>query len=133
MNILLDTHILLWAAAGRLPKKAECLVTDGENILFFSSVSIWEIAMKSELGRNDFSIDIHILYRELIEHQYRELSVMARHAIMAQSLPNIHKDPFDRLLLAQATVEGYYLLTSDYIMKKYPGPIIYIPSTTESC
>ena len=132
MNLLLDTHMLLWAAAGRLPAKAERLVTDGGNILFFSPASMWEIVIKSGLGRDDFSVDCDVLYRELLDHQYRELYVSSRHTLMVKSLPLLHKDPFDRMLLAQATVEGCYLLTSDRMLKEYPGPVVHIPSQEKS-
>lgn len=128
MNILLDTHMLLWAAAGRLPDKAEDLVTDGGNILYFSPVSMWEIVIKSGLGRRDFSVDADILYRGLLDHQYRELPVTSRHTLMVKSPPLLHKDPFDRMLPAQAIVEGYSLLTADHILKEYLGPIVYIPA-----
>ena len=102
-------------------------MTDGGNILYFSPVSVWEIVIKSGLGRDDFSVDVDVLYRGLLDHQYRELPVTGRHALMVKSLPPLHKDPFDRMLLAQATVEGCCLLTADHILKEYPGPVVYIP------
>lgn len=103
-------------------------MTDGGNILYFSPMNIWEIVIKSGLGRDDFSVDVDVLYRSLLEHQYRELPVTSRYALMVKSLPPLHKDPFGRMLLAQATVEGCYSLTAKHFLKEYPGPVIYIPS-----
>ena len=126
MKLLLDTHMLLWAAAGTLPKEAEKMVTDGNNTLYFSPASIWEIGIKKSLGRNDFKIDPEILRRGLLDNQYIELSITSLHTLGINDLPPIHKDPFDRILLAQAKAEGVSLLTSDNIFREYPGPIIFI-------
>lgn len=122
---LLDTHILLWAAAGSLPPKAREIILDKQNELFFSPASIWEIDIKNALGRVDFRIDPEVLYRELLDHGYIELPISGRHALMAGALPPIHKDPFDRMLLAQAKSEGIRLLTSDATMLKYQAPILF--------
>lgn len=124
---LLDTHILLWAAAGELPAKAESIILDRRNRLFFSSASIWEISIKTRLGRLDFRIDPDVFYRELLKHGYAELSITGAHALMAGSLPSIHKDPFDRMLMAQAIMEGARLLTSDSMLLKYQAPIEFTP------
>ena len=126
MKLLLDTHMLLWAAAGILPKDAEKMVIDGDNMLFFSPVSIWEIGIKKSLGRNDFKVDPEVLRRGLLDNQYREIPITSLHALAANELPQIHKDPFDRMLLAQAKAEGISLLTSDSIFREYPGPVIFI-------
>ena len=126
MKLLLDTHMLLWAAAGTLPKNAEKMVTDGNNSLYFSSASIWEIGIKKNLGRNDFKVDPEVLRRGLLDNQYQELPITSLHALAVNDLPRIHKDPFDRMLLAQAKAEGISLLTSDIIFRKYPGPVLFI-------
>ncbi len=126
MKLLLDTHILLWSAAGKLPKEAEKLLIDGDNTLYFSSASIWEIGIKKGLGKHDFTIDPEVLRRGLLDNQYWELSISSLHALAANDLPLLHKDPFDRILLAQAKVEGISFLTSDKIFRKYPGPVIFI-------
>jgi PIN domain nuclease of toxin-antitoxin system len=126
MKLLLDTHILLWSAAGVLPKDAEKLLIDGDNTLYFSSASIWEIGIKRGLERSDFRIDPEVLRRGLLDNQYCELSITSVHALAANDLPLIHKDPFDRILLAQAKVEGISFLTSDKIFRKYSGPILFI-------
>ena len=125
--MLLDTHMLLWAAAGTLPKDAEKMVADGNNTLYFSPVSIWEIGIKKSLGRSDFKVDPEILRRGLLENQHQELPITSLHALAAGELPQIHKDPFDRMLLAQAKAEGMSLLTSDSTLCGYPGPVIFIP------
>jgi len=125
MKLLLDTHFLLWAAAGTLPKTAEKMLTDGNNTLYFSPVSIWEIVVKKSLGRNDFKVDPEVLRRSLLDNQYLELPVTSRHALVIADLPHIHKDPFDRMLLAQAKADGISLLTSDSVLHEYSGPVIF--------
>ena len=126
MKLLLDTHMLLWAAAGSLPEKAESLVLDAENTLYFSPASIWEIGIKRNLGRNDFRVDPEVLRRGLLDNQYNELCITSLHALAANDLPMLHKDPFDRMLLAQAKSEGMFLLTADAALREYPGPILYV-------
>ena len=132
MKILLDTHILIWAAAGTLPKEVVPYIADPGNILFFSAVNVWETVIKKGLGRPDFQIDPYALYRGCLDNGYNELDITSRHVMATGELPQIHKDPFDRLLLAQARIEGAYLLTSDKKLSSYsgdPGDIIYIPSS----
>ncbi|WP_397421213.1 type II toxin-antitoxin system VapC family toxin [Phenylobacterium sp.] len=125
MNLLLDTHLLLWAAGApdRLPAAARDLVEDPGNILIFSVASLWEIAIKRGLGRNDFRVDPRLLRRGLIDNGYVELAITSEHVVAVDSLPPLHRDPFDRLLIAQATAEGVTLLTSDKALAAYPGPI----------
>lgn len=122
MNLLLDTHVLLWAA-GRpdlLSPRARSLIEDPDNQLLFSTLSIWEVSIKHSLGRTDFRVDAGVLRLKLIEAAYSEVTITSAHAIAVGSLPFIHKDPFDRLLVAQAIVEGLTLLTADGIVAKYP-------------
>jgi len=126
VKLLLDTHLLLWAAAGTLPKDAEEIVTDSENTLYFSPASIWEIGIKKSLGRSDFKVDPEVLRRGLLDSQYQELPITSIHALAAADLPPIHKDPFDRMLLAQAKASGITLLTSDGALRGYPGPVLFI-------
>ncbi len=125
MTFLLDTHLILWAAldADRLSATARKLLSDPENELFFSVASLWEIAIKSSLNRPDFHVDSRVLRRELLGHDYNELQVTGEHVTAVLDLPAIHKDPFDRILVAQALAEGIALLTSDHRVKKYPGTI----------
>ncbi len=122
MRLLIDTHLLLWAAgqSARLSPLARSLIADPENELLFSAASLWEIAIKAGLGRADFRVDAALLRRGLLNNAYRELAITGEHAVAVMDLPMIHKDPFDRLLLAQSTVEGVTLLTSDPIMTQYP-------------
>lgn len=126
MKILLDTHILLWAAVDKLPLKALHYIEDRTNTLLFSPVSIWEIILKRELCRADFIIDPASLYNGLLNAGYEELSVTGRHTLLVGALPMLHNDPFDRILLAQAASEGIPFLTADKTVSQYPGSIIFV-------
>jgi PIN domain nuclease of toxin-antitoxin system len=125
MKLLLDTRLLLWAAAsdGNLPAEAIVLIDAPENELIFSVASIWEVTIKNGLGRDDFRADPHLLRRGLLDNGYIELPIGGEHPLAASRLPGHHKDPFDRLLIAQAMVEGITLLTADPLVARYPGPI----------
>lgn len=125
MKLLADSHILLWAAIspGKLSAAARALLLDPENELYFSAANIWEIAIKNALGRADFQIDAASLHQGLLENGYKELPVMSTHGIAAAGLPPIHKDPFDRILIAQAATEQMLFLTSDLTVAKYQGPV----------
>jgi PIN domain nuclease of toxin-antitoxin system len=125
VNLLLDTHVLLWAAgvSGRLPDEGRTLLEERETQPVFSVASIWEVAIKSRMGRQDFRVDPHLLRRGLLENGYTELAVTGAHAVAVALLPPLHKDPFDRILIAQAQVEGITLLTADEVVGRYPGPI----------
>lgn len=125
MKYLLDTHLLLWAAAEprRLSKKTRALLEDPDNVLLFSAASLWEVAIKAGLRRPDFTVEPAVLRRGLLDNGYVELPVVSEHAVATATLPPIHRDPFDRLLVAQAQVEGITLLTSDPVVAQYPGPI----------
>lgn len=125
MKLLLDTHLLLWAAGqpARLPRRARALIEDPENELFFSAASLWEIAIKRGLGRQDFQVDARLLRRGLLDNGYGELPITSEHAVNTDHLPELHKDPFDRILIAQANVEGITLLTDDRRVAAYPGPV----------
>jgi PIN domain nuclease of toxin-antitoxin system len=125
LNLLLDTHVLLWAAGQpqKLSKKALTLINNPDHRLFFSAASLWEVAIKRTLGREDFCVDPRVLRRGLLDNSYEELPVTSEHAIAIEHLPIIHKDPFDRILLAQAEVEGIMLLTVDVQVAKYPCPV----------
>lgn len=123
MKLLLDTHLLIWAAESieRLPKGARALMANPENELLFSVASIWEVAIKRGLNRPDFQVDARMLRRGLIDNGYCELPILSEHAVAIDTLPPIHKDPFDRLLIAQAMVEGITLLTDDATVAQYQG------------
>jgi len=125
MRLLLDTHLLLWVASDRerLSPAAVALIEDEQNILSFSTISLLEVAIKYSLGRPHFQVDPSILRRGLLDNGYVELPVSGEHAVAVASLPPIHKDPFDRLLVAQAKVEGIALLSSDAAMADYGGVV----------
>ncbi|PPD03213.1 MAG: PIN domain nuclease [Methylobacter sp.] len=128
MKFLLDTHLLLWAAGDpeQLSLSARTLMNEPENQLLFSPASLWEIVIKNGLGRDDFKVDANVLRRSLLDNGYIELPILSEHALAIASLPPIHKDPFDRLLLAQATVEGITLLTADSNLAQYPGSVQFV-------
>lgn len=125
MKLLLDTHLLLWAAGspGQLPATARILMEDLQNELLFSAASLWEIVIKRSLERSDFQVDARVLRRGLLDNGYQELAITSEHTVFIDSLPLLHKDPFDRILVAQATVEGITLLTADVLVAQYPGPV----------
>ena len=126
MKLLLDTHILLWVAGQpeRLSESTRTLLMTPDNGLFFSAASIWEIVIKLGLGREDFKVDPDRLRKMLIAHGYMELPVTAEHALKVSSLPFLHRDPFDRLLLAQARTEGMMLLTGDDAVAQYQESVL---------
>jgi PIN domain nuclease of toxin-antitoxin system len=125
VKLLLDTHLLLWTsiAPSRLSAAAVALLEDASHELYFSAASIWEIAIKYGLGRPDFQVPPRILRRALLDNSYQELAVCSEHAVAIDVLASVHIDPFDRLLLAQATVEGMTLLTADAALAAYAGPV----------
>jgi len=111
----LDTHILLWAAVDSpaLSARARRVLVSDTAELHFSAASIWEVAIKTGLGRADFPVDLRQLRRGLLSNGYLELPVTGEHGIELGSLPDIHKDPFERILIAQSRVEGMRLETAD--------------------
>jgi PIN domain nuclease of toxin-antitoxin system len=125
VKLLLDTHVLLWAAGApeRLASDIRALLDDPDNQPIFSAASLWEIAIKKSLGRGDFIVDARALRHGLLDNGYSELAVSGEHAVAVDALPPIHKDPFDRILVAQAIVESVTLLTADAIVAQYPGPV----------
>jgi PIN domain nuclease of toxin-antitoxin system len=126
LKLLLDTHIVLWAAGRpeRLPKSGRSLLTAPENSLFFSAANIWEIVIKLGLGREDFRVDPYRLRKMLVVHGYTELAITAEHALRVNTLPTLRKDPFDRLLLAQARTEGMMLVTADPAVAQYQESVL---------
>ena len=125
MKLLLDTQILLWAAGQpeRLSVAARRQLKNPKNELLFSAASLWEITIKNALGREDFRVEPRLLRRGLLDNGYTELPITSEHAVNVDSLPDLHKDPFDRILLAQALTEGITLLTADAQLAKYRGPV----------
>jgi PIN domain nuclease of toxin-antitoxin system len=125
VKLLLDTQLLLWAAGQpeRLSPAAKKLLKDPRNVPLFSAASIWEITIKNTLGRDDFRVEPRLLRRGLLDNGYAELPITSQHAVNIDTLPPLHQDPFDRLLLAQALTEGITLLTGDAQLARYPGPV----------
>lgn len=126
MKLLLDTHLLLWVAedSEKLPPAARRLVEDPGSELWFSVVSLWEVAIKAALNRPGFRIDPRVLRRELLDNMFVELPVTADHVLAVAGMAPLHRDPFDRLLIAQAATEGVTLVTKDAAVARYPGSII---------
>ena len=125
MTFLLDTQIAIWALFDdpHLSAEASAILSSRENTLQFSVCTIWEIAIKRALRKPDFQHDPREIRRFLIRHGCAELPIQSEHVFEVDTLPPIHKDPFDRLLIAQAMVEGITLLTADPLIAQYPGPI----------
>jgi PIN domain nuclease of toxin-antitoxin system len=123
--LLLDTHLLIWAAREprRMHKAARAMIEDTTNALAFSAASIWEVAIKASRRRPGFDVDPAKLRAGLLSARYRELLITSAHAIEAGGLPPLHKDPFDRLLIAQARLEGAALLTADAALARYGTPV----------
>lgn len=122
---MLDTRLLIWAAREpeRLREPARRRIEDAANTPAFSSASIWEVAIKTARGREAFRMHPALLRRGLLAAGYREIAVTSEHAVAVGRLPPLHKDPFDRILIAQAEVEGATLLTTDATVARYAGPV----------
>jgi PIN domain nuclease of toxin-antitoxin system len=126
MKLLLDTHIILWAAGmpDRLSDTARNLLVEKDSKLFFSAASLWEIVIKRGIGRDDFKVDPHRLRKMLQQNGYCELPVTAEHVLRVDTLPLLHKDPFDRILIAQARSEAMLLLTVDSLVIQYGEAVL---------
>lgn len=125
MNLLVDTHLLLWAAfrSAKLSGAARREMGDPANTLWFSVISVWEVAIKRAQNKPDFPIDPGPFRAGLLANGYLELAVEGRHCVGVAGLPRLHGDPFDRLLVSQAAVDGLVLLTSDRKLAAYDAPI----------
>jgi PIN domain nuclease of toxin-antitoxin system len=125
VKLLLDSHLLIWSSSTskRLSSTARSLINNSDNDLFFSAASLWELTIKQSLEKKGFHVDVLLLRQGLLENGYNEIPVTGDHAIATRALPALHKDPFDRILIAQAIVEDLMLLTADSVVARYPGPI----------
>ena len=125
MRLLLDTHLLVWAMGSpeRLSAALAAMLQDPANTPFFSVASLWELVIKQGLGKPDFRVEPALLRRALLDGGWQELPVQAHHALAVAALPLLHRDPFDRLLLAQASSDGLLLITADQQLAAYPGPV----------
>jgi len=121
VKLLLDTHLLLWSAGKpeRLSTEARALIEALDNELFFSSASLWEVVIKRGLGRDDFKVDARLLRRGLLDNGYSELPIGSEHVVAIENLPAIHKDPFDRMLVAQAIIADMTIVSGDEILSAY--------------
>lgn len=125
LRLLLDMHIALWAIADsrRLSKAARDLILSPDATIWVSVATLWEIAIKHAMGKGDMPESSGVVLGYFRDSGYRLLPVEPEHAIAVETLPPIHRDPFDRLLVAQAAHEGMILLTSDAVMARYSGPV----------
>ena len=120
---LLDTQLLLWLAVApeRLPDPLRQLLQDRQIPFVFSVASLWEVAIKSSLGKPSFQVDARALRRGLLAEGLQELPLAVEHCLAVQHLPWVHRDPFDRLLVAAARETGFQLITADRTLLAY-GP-----------
>jgi PIN domain nuclease of toxin-antitoxin system len=125
VHLLLDTHLLVWAMGSpeRLPAGLATMLEDPAQIPVFSVASLWELVIKAALNRPGFDVQPALLRRALLDAGWQELPVLAEHVFAVADLPTLHRDPFDRLLLAQAKTEAMLLITADQQLAGYPGPI----------
>jgi PIN domain nuclease of toxin-antitoxin system len=130
VRYLLDTHLLIWIADRNLnpllPDAARQIVISGDNDVLFSAASIWEIVIKGALGRSDFRIDAKMLRLGALASGFAELPITSAHTLAVADLPTIHKDPFDRLLVAQVRAEDITLLTRDETVAAYGANVILV-------
>ena len=123
MRLLLDSHILLWSAyeAHRLSEQRRAALEDPANQLYFSVAGIWELGIKVITSRGAFRADVPLLRERIIRRGYQELAITHEHALQNMRLPLLHRDPFDRILVAQAQVEDLLLVTDDILIRRYPN------------
>lgn len=123
MKLLLDTHVLLWALArpSALPRNVASEIVEGANDVLVSAATAWEIAIKRALGKLEAPSDLR---NELDEKNFTELPITIEHAMAAGALPRHHSDPFDRMLVAQAQLEGATLVTADPRLSAYGVPVL---------
>lgn len=124
MRLLLDTHVFLWSVTDdrKLTKRSRKLIQESDEV-YVSSASIWEASIKAGMGK--LGADINALATAITSSGFIELPVRVAHAVQVRTLPNIHRDPFDRMLIAQAMLEPLHLLTADRILANY-SPLVVI-------
>ena len=124
MNLLLDTHVFLWAVDNdpQLSETARDAILDGRNIVFVSAATAWEIAIKRQLGKLRLPATGYL--EELRQHRFTPLSITTEHALAVENLPPLHRDPFDRILVAQASVDRLHLVTRDPFIRRYDVKLI---------
>jgi PIN domain nuclease of toxin-antitoxin system len=124
--LMLDTQLAIWTGSDktRMSASARALIGDPANQLFFSSVTIWEIAIKQALRRSGFFADADFAREQMLAAGFQEVPLTGIHAVKIRELPPLHGDPFNRILIAQAMCEGLTLLTTDSLLAQYPGPVL---------
>jgi PIN domain nuclease of toxin-antitoxin system len=128
MKILLDTHTFMWwdNEPEKIPKASFDLICDPSNELFLSLVSIWEMQIKIQLGKLKLKADLEsIVDSQQVENDIKLLDIKVSHILELSNLPNHHKDPFDRLLIAQSKIEKVSLVSCDAIFKQYECSVIW--------
>ena len=125
MNLLLDTHLLIWSATRnpKLSAEAKAAISESSNTIWFSTASLWETAIKNALNRPDFNVDVSTLRAGLLANGYHELAVEGRHTLTFRELSGHHRDSFDRMLVAQAMTEVMILLTADKALAAYGASV----------
>ena len=128
MKYLLDTHAFLWFVSedNKLSSKARSIIKNSNNEVYFSAVSAWEMSIKIRLGRLTIEEDLEpFMIKQLAENNFSTLSITIFHSIHTSKLPDIHKDPFDRMIVAQAQVEDLSIISKDKNIKKYKAPVVW--------
>ena len=128
MKILLDTHTFLWWITGdqKLSGRAREIISDGSNELFLSAATGWEMAIKAQIGRLKLPGEpIHFILEQMRINAIQSLPIQMNHALHVSTLPQHHRDPFDRLLIAQAQLEGLPVLSSDHQLANYQVEVIW--------
>jgi len=128
MKILLDTNAFLWAVSNdpQLSARARTLIDDHETTMFFSVAGIWEIVIKTQIGRLKFPKPVvDYVIRKMVEHSVKALPIDLKHMRRLEMLPPYHRDPFDRVMLAQCLEEDLAILSSDKLLKRYPVRLIW--------
>ncbi len=128
MRLLLDTHTFLWwiTDSPQLSRRARRMITSGDNEIYFSAASGWEIAVKASLGRVVLPEDPErFIPRQLAANAFQTLPLQLRHALRVYGLPDLHRDPFDRMLIAQAMAEGLAILSGDTQFSGYPVKVVW--------
>lgn len=128
MTYLFDTHLLIWVInePERIPEQIAIMMQEGSPGRHFSAAAIWECSVKSALGRDDFDIDPHVLRTILLKAGFNEIVINGQHGLAVRYMPLIHRDPFDRIMIAQANVEGLTLVTADAILAQYPARVMVV-------
>ena len=128
MKYLLDTHAFLWFVSddNRLSSKAKSIIKDSNNEIYFSAASAWEISIKSKLGRLKLRGNLEsFIIEQLTANSFGPLVITISHALYTEKLPQIHKDPFDRIIISQSKVENMVLITSDKKIREYKVPTVW--------